>query len=61
MPHPFDIPLCEPLDDFGWDDSDIRDLIRTTPLRFDDDGLPVGYAAEELLGLEAAHLGGRSL
>jgi hypothetical protein len=61
MTNRFDIPLCEPLDDFGWDDSDIRDLIRTTPLRFDDEGMPVGYMAEELLGLEATHLGGRSL
>jgi hypothetical protein len=60
MTHPFDIPLCESLDEFGWDESEIRDLIRTTPLRYDDEGIPVGYAAEELFGLEGAHLGGRS-
>ncbi len=50
-----DFPLCEPLDDFAWDTDEIRDLIRTTPLCFDDDGLPVGYEAEQLLGLEAAY------
>ena len=30
----------EDLDQFGWDPSEIRDLIQTTPLRFDNDGLP---------------------
>jgi hypothetical protein len=54
MTHPLDIPLIESLDDFGWtDDSDIRDLIQTTPLLYDADGLPVGYDAEQLFGLEA--------
>jgi hypothetical protein len=33
--------------------------IQTTPLCFDDDGLPVGYEAQQLFGLEAAYLGGR--
>jgi hypothetical protein len=60
MTHPLDIPLCEPLDDFAWDPDEVRDLIRTTPLRFDEDGLPVGYEAEQLFGLEAADLAGRS-
>jgi hypothetical protein len=55
MTEPFDIPLCESLDDFAWDPEEVRDLIRTTPLRFDEDGLPVGYEAEQLFGLEAAH------
>jgi hypothetical protein len=55
-----DIPLCEPLDDFGWDQDEIRDLIQTTPLRFGDDGQPVGYDAEQLFGLEATYLGSRS-
>ena len=41
--------------------AEIRDLIQTTPLRFDDDGLPVGYESEQLFGLEAADLLGRSL
>jgi len=52
-----DIPLCESLDEFGWDPDEVRDLIRTTPLRFGDDGQPVGYEAEQLFGLEAAYLG----
>jgi hypothetical protein len=56
MTHPLDIPLSEDLDHFGWDPSEIRDLIQTTPLRFDDDGLPVGYESEQLFGLEAADL-----
>ena len=43
-----DIPLCEPLDEFGWDHDEIRDLIQTTPLRFGDDGQPVGCDAEQL-------------
>jgi hypothetical protein len=51
-----DIPLCEPLDEFGWDHDEIRDLIQTTPLRFGDDGQPVGYEAEQLFGLEAAYV-----
>jgi hypothetical protein len=55
--HPLiDIPLCESLDEFGWDPEEVRDLIRTTPLRFDDDSFPSGYAAEHLLGLEAANV-----
>jgi hypothetical protein len=55
MIHPNDIPLIESLDEFAWDTDEIRDLICTTPLRFDEDGLPVGYDAEQLFGLEAAH------
>jgi hypothetical protein len=55
MIHPTNIPLCEPLDQFAWDPDEIRDLIQTTPLRFDEDGLPVGYDAEQLFGLEAAY------
>jgi hypothetical protein len=51
--------ICETLD-AAWDDGDdIRDLIHTTPLVFDADGLPVGYDPSQLLGLEAAYLGGR--
>jgi hypothetical protein len=61
MTHPLDIPLCESLDHFAWDPDEVRDLIRTTPLRFDDDGLPAGYEAEQLFGLEAPRFGGRSL
>jgi len=52
-----DIPLCEPLDDLDWDQDEIRDLIQTTPLRFGDDGQPVGYDAEQLFGPEAAYVG----
>lgn len=61
MTHPLDIPLCEDLDQFAWNADEIRDLIQTTPLRFDDDGLPVGYEAEQLFGLEAAELAGHFL
>jgi hypothetical protein len=56
-----DIPLCEPLDEFGWDPDEVRDLIQTTPLLFGDDGQPVGYDAEQLFGPEATYLGSRSL
>ena len=60
MTHSFDtLPVCETLDN-AWDgDEDILDLIQTTPLVYDADGLPVGYEASQLFGLEAAHLGGR--
>ena len=51
-----DIPLCESLDEFGWDPNEVRDLIQTTPLRFGDDGQPVGYEAEQLFGMEAAYV-----
>jgi hypothetical protein len=61
MTLPLDIPLSEDLDQFGWDPAEIRDLIRTTPLRFGDDGLPVGYETEQLFGLEGADYFGRSL
>lgn len=61
MTHSLDIPLCEPLDIFDWDESEIRDLIQTTPLRFDEDGIPVAYDAEQLFGLEGAAWGGRFL
>jgi hypothetical protein len=47
--------------DAAWDEADdIHDLIQTTPLVFDADGLPLGYDAGQLFGLEAAHLGGRA-
>ncbi len=45
MTYATDIPLCEPLDEFAWDPEEIRDLIHTTPLRYDDEGVPVGYEA----------------
>src|SRR5262249_15594742 len=45
----------------AWDEGDdIHDLIQTTPLVFNADGLPVGYDASQLFGLEAATLGGRA-
>jgi hypothetical protein len=53
-----EFPLDESFD-FGWDPDDIRDLTKTTPLVYDDEGLPVGYDAQQLFGHEAAHLGGR--
>lgn len=55
MTHPLEIPYCEDLEQFGWDPNEIRDLIQTTPLRFTDDGIPAGYHAEQLFGLEAAY------
>lgn len=58
MTRSLDIPLCESFDQFDWDPSEIRDLIQTTPLRFDDEGIPVGYEAEQLFGLEAADFEG---
>jgi hypothetical protein len=60
MTHSFNtLPIYETLDS-AWDcDEDIRDLIETTPLVYDADGLPVGYDARQLFGLEAEHLGGR--
>ena len=58
MTHRSEFPLCETLDD-SWDE-DARDLIQTTPLVYDADGLPIGYDASQLFGLEAtAYLGGR--
>jgi len=59
MAHSLDIPLCESFDAFDWDPNEIRDLVRTTPLCFDEDGLPAGCDAEQLCGLEGATLGGR--
>ncbi|HLJ45700.1 MAG TPA: hypothetical protein VKU01_06825 [Bryobacteraceae bacterium] len=53
MTDSLDIPFCEDLSD--WDPNDVRDLIRTTPLRYDDDGIPVGYHAEPLFGMEVAY------
>jgi hypothetical protein len=61
MIQPIDIPLSEDLDALAWDLDEIRDLIQTTPLRYDTDGLPVGYEAEQLFGLEGADFFGRSL
>ena len=60
MTHPTDIPLCESFDQFAWDPEEVRHLIQTTPLRYDDDGLPVGYLAEQLFALGGAPLGSRS-
>jgi hypothetical protein len=57
MTHRHEFPLCETLDTL-WDEDDL-DLVRTTPLVYDADGMPVGYEASQLFGLEAAHLGGR--
>jgi hypothetical protein len=59
MRHPHDIPLCEASDLFAWNPDEIRDLIHTTPLVYDADGLPVGYDASQLFGLEAAYIRGR--
>ncbi len=54
MTYPLDIPLCESFDDFAWDPQEVRDLIPTMPLCFDDGGIPAGEA-RQFLGLEAAY------
>jgi hypothetical protein len=59
MTHSHDIALFEDLDQFAWDPDEVRDLLQTTPLRFDDDGMPDGYQTEQLFALEGAVLGGR--
>ena len=55
MIQPNDIPLNEDLDPLAWDRDELRDLIQTTPLLYDGDGLPVGYEVEQLFGLEAVY------
>lgn len=59
MADPLDNPFFESFDAFDWNDEDIQDLIRTTPLRFDDEGQPADYDAEQLFGFEATDLMGR--
>jgi len=54
------LPACETLDAAWDDDEDIRDLIQTTPLVYDADGLPIGYDASQLFGFEGTYLGGRA-
>ncbi len=51
MAHRTDLTL-ESFDNLAFWDEDDRDLIQTTPLLFDADGLPVGYDASQLFGLE---------
>lgn len=60
MTHPLDIPLVELFDEFTWDPQEVRDLIHTTPLLYDADGVPVGYDAGQFFGIETADLDGRS-
>lgn len=57
MMHTDTLPVSETLDT-AWDDADIHDLIQTTPLVYDVDGLPVGYDASQLFGLDGAYLRG---
>jgi hypothetical protein len=47
------------LDIQEWDECDIRDLVRTTPLLFDQDGTPDSYETEQLFGLEGSLFGSR--
>jgi hypothetical protein len=56
-----DNSLYEPLDEFAWDPEEVRDLVQTTPLRYDEDGIPADYMAGQLFGLEGAYLGSHSL
>jgi len=60
MTHFFDTVTASETLDAAWDDGDqdIRDLLQTTPLIFDADGLPIGYDASQLFGLEAVYVGG---
>jgi hypothetical protein len=57
MTHPLDRLPPDALLDADWDAQDIRDLVQTTPLCYDGDGIPTGYQAEQLFGLEGQHLG----
>ncbi len=60
MLHTDTIASCETLD-ASWDgDDDICDLIQTMPLIYDADGLPIGYDASQLFGLEGAYIAGRA-
>ena len=61
MNHSFkNLPACEPLD-AAWDDNgDIHDLLQTTPLVYDVDGVPIGYDASQLFGFEGTYLAGRA-
>jgi hypothetical protein len=59
MTHPHHTAFSEFLDILEWDECEVRDLVRTTPLRFDQDGHPDGYEVEQLFGLEGTLLGGR--
>jgi hypothetical protein len=60
MNQPFDIPVCESLDEFAFDTEEVRDLIRTAPLRFYEEQA-AGYEEEQLFGLEAADFHAGSL
>ena len=51
MAHRYDLTL-ETFDNLASWDEDDRDLIQTPPLLFDADGLPVGYDASQLFGLD---------
>lgn len=59
MTHSLRNTLCESFDILEWDEYEVRDLVQTTPLRFDQDGYPDGYEAEQLFGLEGSLLGSR--
>lgn len=59
MTHTRNNPSFDSFDTSDWDAADIHDLIRTTPLRFDDDGQPAAADAEQLFGFEATDLIGR--
>jgi hypothetical protein len=56
MTHHDYLPLIE---DLAGDADDILDLIQTTPVLFDADGVPVGYDTSQLFGIEATFLRGR--
>jgi len=51
MTHRYDLTLAAFDNLAAWDEDD-RDLILTTPLVYDADGMPLGYDAGQLFGLE---------
>ena len=57
MTHSLNIFPLDAILDEDWDAQDIRDLVETTLLCYDDDGLPIGYDASQFFGLEGQHLG----
>lgn len=53
MAHPLDSLFDEP---FEWNESEVHDLIRTTPLRFNDEDRSAGVETEQLLDCDEIDL-----
>lgn len=56
MAHTLNHPPFDSFDIADWDNTDIQDLIRTTPLTYAEDGQPAGHDAEQLFGEDATDL-----